>query len=82
MNTKIYYLNWYRLKYSFLSGVYKVASPPLGGNSIKLFGKKIKRGRREGEGKGKGIGKNGRESEEGKGKEKERRKGRREWKEK
>ena len=45
--------------------MYKVASPiPLPGDRIKLLGKKIKRGRREGkreEGKGIGSGKKGRE---------------------
>ena len=56
----------------FKTGVYKVAYPPApsGGNRIKLFGKKIKWGRREWEGKreegkkGRGRGNKGRKSEE------------------
>ena len=52
--------------------MYKVASPPPGGNRIKLLGRKIKWGRRGGE-KGKGRGKREGEGrregeEEGKGK--------------
>ena len=48
------------------AGVYKVAlpPPPLGGNRIKLLGKEIKGGRREGEGKREGK-KRRREGKEG-----------------